>query len=102
MSKNVGKSISKNLSSKYSQNLLDYAKQFVTDVLKTVSKKSNSKHSKATSDLIENNIADKITRVSKILPNNNLETNEEEILRERFLPPELRYKTINDLRLKIH
>ena len=40
MSKNVGKSISKNLSSKYSQKRLDYAKQSATDVLKTVSKKA--------------------------------------------------------------
>ena len=38
MSKNVGKSISKNLSSKYSQKLFDYAKQSATDVLKTASK----------------------------------------------------------------
>ena len=38
--------------------------------------------------------------VSKTLPKNNLETNEEEILRERYISPELRQKIINDLRLK--
>ena len=34
----IGKNISKNLSGKYSQNLLDHAKQPATDVLKTISK----------------------------------------------------------------
>ena len=33
-------------------------------------------------------------------PENNSETNVEEILRERFIPPEPRHKIINDLRLK--
>ena len=35
--RNMGKSISKNLSSKYSQKLLDHAKQCATDALKTAS-----------------------------------------------------------------
>ena len=35
MGKNIGKSISKNLSGKYSQQLLDHAKQSATDGLKT-------------------------------------------------------------------
>ena len=34
MSKNFGKKISKNVSSKYSQNILDHAKNFATDALK--------------------------------------------------------------------
>ena len=33
-------------------------------------------------------------------PKNNSETNEEEILRERFIPPELIHKIINDPTLK--
>ena len=33
------------------------------------------------------------------MPKNNSETNEEEILRERFIPSELRHKVINNLRL---
>ena len=33
-------------------------------------------------------------------PKNNSEINEKEILRESFIPPELRHKVINDLRLK--
>ena len=40
MDKNIGNNISKNLSSKYSQKLLDHAKQSATDVLKTASKRA--------------------------------------------------------------
>ena len=40
MWKNIGKIISKNLSSKYSQKLLDYAKQSANDALKTSSKRA--------------------------------------------------------------
>ena len=40
MGKNVGKNISKNLSGKYSQKLLDHAKQSAADVFKTASKRS--------------------------------------------------------------
>ena len=50
----------------------------------------------ATGNLIGNENADKITRVS----NKYLRTNEKEILRERFIPSELRQKIINDVRLK--
>ena len=39
MGKNIGKNISKNLSGKYSQKILDYAKQFATDTFKTTSKR---------------------------------------------------------------
>ena len=38
MGRNIGKDISKNLSSKYSQKLFDHAKQTATDALKTASK----------------------------------------------------------------
>ena len=53
----------------------------------------------ATSDLIGNKIADKITsvqitRVSKTPPKNNSETNEEEILREKYRWTELRKKIL--------
>ena len=40
MGKNIGKYISKNLSSKYSQKLLDHAKQSTTDALKSTSKRT--------------------------------------------------------------
>ena len=41
------KNISKNLSSKYDQKLLDHAKKVVTNALKTSSKKSHSKNSRS-------------------------------------------------------
>ena len=40
MGKNIGKNICKNLSGKYSQKLLDHAKQSATDAFKTASKRS--------------------------------------------------------------
>ena len=98
--KNFGKNVINNLSSKYSKKLLDHAKKSATNALKTNSKGAIQKISETTGDVCENEIADKVTRASKISPKNNSETNEEEILRERFLPPELRHKIINDLRLK--
>ena len=88
------------LTSKYSQKIIDHAKQSATDAIETASKRATQKTAEATDDLIGNNIADKITRVSKTSPNNNSERNEKEILRERFVPSELRQKIINDLRLK--
>ena len=89
MCKNIGKNISKNLSSKYSQKRIDHAKQSATDVFETASKRVIQKTTEATDNLIRNKIADKITRVSKTSPKNNLETNEEDILREKYILPEL-------------
>ena len=90
MGKNIGKNISKNLNSKYSQILLDHAKQSATGVLKTVSKRTIHNTTEANDDLIGNKIADKITRVSKTSPQNNSETSEKEIIKERYMSPEKR------------
>ena len=79
----MGKNISKSLSSKYRQKILDHAKKSVTAAPKTASKRA-----------IGNKIADKITRVSKTSSKNNPETNEEEIFREKFIPSELRQKLL--------
>ena len=38
MGRNIGKTMIKNLSMKYSQKLIDYPKQSATDALKTASK----------------------------------------------------------------
>ena len=51
-------------------------------------------------DLIGNKIVDKVTRTSKTSPKNNLETNEEEKIKEKYISPELRQKIIDDLKLK--
>ena len=94
MCKNIGKNISTNLSSKYSQKRIDHAKQSATDVFETASKRVIQKTTEATDNLIRNKIADKITRVSKTFPKNNLEANEEDILREKYILPELRQKLL--------
>ena len=73
--RNVSKNIGKNLSGKYSQKLLNHAKQSVTDVLKTASKRAI---------LIGNQIVDKITKVLKILPHNYLEKAESEMKNAGF------------------
>ena len=57
----------------------------------------NQKTSGVYGDLIGNKIADKITTVSKISPKSNSEMNEEELLRKKYIPPELRQKTIDNL-----
>ena len=50
------------------------------------------KTAEPTCDLIGNKIADKITGASKMSPKNNLETNEEEILKEKYISPESKKK----------
>ena len=58
--KNIGKSItniSKNLSDKYNQKLLDHAKQSETDAFKTSSKRVIQKPAEETGDLVGNKIA---------------------------------------------
>ena len=85
----MGKNISKSLNSKYSQKLLDHAKQSATDAFKTSSKGAIQKAVEATGYLIENKIAD---RVSKTSPKNNLETNEER-LREKFYISRIKTKS---------
>ena len=70
-----GKNISKNFSSKYSQKLLDHAKQSATYPHKTAPKSEIQKTAEATADLIGNKSANKITKES---PQNTLETVESE------------------------
>ena len=88
MGKNIGKNTSRNVSSKYSQKPIDHAKQSATDAIKT-SKRAIQKTAEAKRDLIGNKIAD-----------NNSETNEEEILRDKYVSPELRKNLLIMLRLK--
>ena len=53
--------INKHLSSKYSQKLLDHAKQYATDAFKTASKRVIQKTAETIGDLIGQKVADKIT-----------------------------------------
>ena len=66
MGKNICKNISKIVSGKYSQKLLDHAKKSATDALKTPSKRVIRKTEEETGDLIDNKIANKITKFQKI------------------------------------
>ena len=97
MSSNISENISQILVSKYSQKPLDHAKQYATDVFKTFSKKV-IQNTANDDGLIGNKIADKITRSSNTSTQNNLKTNEE-ILKEKYLCPELIQKIMYDLRL---
>ena len=58
MCRDIGKNISKNLSSKYNQKLLDNSKLSATDALKTTWKRVIQKTAEATGDLIGNKIAE--------------------------------------------
>ena len=60
MGKNNGDNISKNLSTTYSQKLIDYAKQSVTDPIKITSKRAIQKIAEATGDLIGIKISNKL------------------------------------------
>ena len=80
--------------------LLDHAKQSATDALKTASNRAIQKTAETTGALIGNKIAEKITRASNTFPQNNSETDEEEIRREKYISSEVRQKIISDLRLK--
>ena len=82
----------KTLSGKYGQKLLDHAKKSAADSIKTVSKRACQKTAEATGNIIGNKIADKITIISNTSPKYNSETNEEKILREKYISPELRQK----------
>ena len=99
MYKYISKSISKNVSSKFSQKRIDHAKHFTINEVKATSKKVIQKTAVAANDLIGNKIVDKTTRVSKTSQKNNSETNEEDILKERYTSSEQRQKIIYDLRL---
>ena len=62
-SKKIVKNISKNLSSKYNQKLLDHAKKSATDAIKTSSTTDIQKTAEVTGDLIGNKIAGRSTKV---------------------------------------
>ena len=103
IAKSIGTNISKPSSGKYSQKLLDHAKQSATDAPKTTSKRVIQKAAEATGDLIGNTITDKITKISKTSQRNNSGTvakeHNKETPEERYIPSEERQKIIDDLRL---
>ena len=66
MDRNIGKSKSKNWSSKYSQKLLDHAKESTTDTLKTGSERAIQKTAEETGDLIVTRILIKFKKSPKL------------------------------------
>ena len=101
MGKNICKNISKNLTSKYNQEILDTDKRPVTAAFRSASERTIQKTAEAIDNFMGNKIADKITKISKTSPKNDSETNKEKILiRERYISPGLRQKIVDDVKLK--
>ena len=73
------KNIGKNLINKYSEKLLDSAKNSTTDGIKTTSKRAIQKTAEATGDLIGNKIVDKITKAPQKKANDEIETPKKDI-----------------------
>ena len=65
MGENIAKNTSKNLSGKYSQKLLNIAKQSSTDAFKTASKGATQNTAEVSGDFIDNKTAGKSTKVWK-------------------------------------
>ena len=65
MGENIAKNTSKNLSGKYSQKLLNVAKQSSTDAFKTASKGAIQNTAEVSGDFIDNKTAGKSTKVWK-------------------------------------
>ena len=103
MDRNIGKNVSKSVSSKYSQTLFDNAKLFTTDAFKKVSKRVVWKTAEASGGLTGNETGDKIAKVLRTLSMNNSEvvTNEhfKGMSKERYISPEGKRKTADVLRL---
>ena len=96
------KNISRNLSNKYGQKLVDTPKKSVTDALKIASKRA-VQTAEATGDLVGNKIADKITSISKKSTDRSTELNSNEsnnkIPKERYIFLQERQKIIDEVRL---
>ena len=97
------KNMSKILSNKYGQKLLNSVKKSTTDAIKTASRRAIQKTAEATGDFIGNKIADKITSVSKKTSAKELHNNDEDAEitthKKRYISPEERQKIIEELRL---
>ena len=99
-----------NFNSKYGKKLTDTAIKTGKDFTTIASKKIVHKSAEVTGDLIGNKIADKITAkpspkdvtsASKKSQNEEIQSNEfnNEIPKERYIPPKERQKIIDELRL---
>ena len=98
---NTAIKIGTNFNSKYGKKLTDTAIKTGKDFATIAGKKIVHKTAGATGDLIDNKIADKITSASKKSQNEEIQSNEvnNEIPKERYIPPKERQKIIDELRL---
>ena len=84
--------------------MLTQLKKSATDAIKTASKRAIQKTAEATGDLVGNKIADKITAkpspkdVTGASKKSHNDVNNE-ILKERYIPPKERQKIIDELKL---
>ena len=92
--------VAKKLNNKYGQKLADSAKKSATDALKIAGKGAIQKTAEASGDLVGNFIADKIKNISK-KPTSESHSNAASngIPKERYISPQERQKTIDELRL---
>ena len=90
-----------NVNSKYGKKLTDTEIKTGKDFATIAGEKIVHKTAEATGDLIGNEITDKITSASKKSQNEEVQSNEvnNEIPKERYIPPKERQKIINELRL---
>ena len=91
-----------NFNNKYGKKLTDTAIKTSKDFTTIAGKKTVHKSAEATGDLIGNKIADKIrAKPSKKSQNEKILSNDvnNEITKERYIPPKERRKIIDELRL---
>ena len=91
--------VAKVLNNKYGQKLADSATNSAIDAFKIASKWAIQKQVQATGYLVGNTIANKITNISirpASEPHSNVVNNE--IPKERYISPQERQKTIDELR----
>ena len=74
-------SFAKNMSSRYSQKLLDSAKKYTADAIKIASKRAIQKTAEVACNLINNKIADKLQILQTNLPRNYIQKKKKLIMK---------------------
>ena len=98
MGENISKKFNKNLSSKYSPKLLDHTEQSATDALKTASKERFKKQQKQLVISLEIKLLIRLQESQRI-HHRIIQKQMKKKYREIYIPPELKHKIIDDLRL---
>ena len=103
MGENIGENINKNINGKYSQILLNRAKNSATDGFKTFLKRVIQKTAEATGNLISNEIAKyELQKTNNKIIQKQLQISmiKLKIPKERYVSSEERQEIIDELRLK--